>query len=209
MILGTVQSIWRYPVKSLHFEALDEAEIESAGVRDDRTAAYFVDSPGRPRYGKELRGKENPTLHLLADGPDVQAAAQSAGVDVERRAGDRFFDAAPISILFDRWLAALSEHVGYAVEPLRFRPNFFALASPEFSDDEQALPGRILNAGTVTLRVRKPIERCAVPTYDLHGGPSDPRILRFIAQQRENIMGIYCDVVETGAIRIGDAISSS
>lgn len=209
MILGTVQSIWRYPVKSLHFEALDEAEVESTGVRDDRTAAYFVGSPDRPRYGKEFRGKENPTLHLLADGPGVRAAAHHAGVDIERREGDRFFDAAPISILFDRWLTALSEHVGYAVEPLRFRPNFFAAASPEFSDDEHALPGRILTAGTVTLRVRKPIERCAVPTYDLHGGPSDPRILRFIAQRRENVMGIYCDVVEPGAIRIGDAISSS
>lgn len=209
MVLGTVHSIWRYPVKSLHFEALDAADVEPTGVRDDRTAAYFVGSPDRPRFGKEFRGKENPTLHLLSDGPDVQAAAQHAGVDVERREGDRFFDAAPISILFDRWLVELSEHVGYAVEPLRFRPNFFAVASPEFSGDERALPGQVLNAGTVTLRVRKPIERCAVPTFDLHGGPSDPRILRFIAQQRENVMGIYCDVVEPGVIRIGDAIASS
>lgn len=209
MDLGTIASIWRYPVKSLHFEALGETEVEAAGVTGDRTAAYFVSSPDRPRSGKEFRGKENPTLHLLSDGPDVRSAAEHARVEIERREGDRFFDAAPVSIVFDRWLEALSNHVGYAVEPLRFRPNFFAMASPEFSGNETAMPGRTLTVGTVTLHVRKPIERCAVPTYDLHGGPSDPRILRFIAQQRENLMGIYCDVVQPGLVRIGDRITSS
>ncbi|HKE35801.1 MAG TPA: hypothetical protein VKB39_00115, partial [Candidatus Baltobacteraceae bacterium] len=89
-----------------------------------------------------------------------------------------------------------------------FRPNFFAVAAPEFSDDEPALVGRTLTAGGVTLRVRKPIERCVVPTYDLRGGPSDPRILRFVAQERENVMGIYCDVVTPGVVRIGDRIAS-
>lgn len=209
MVFGTVHAIWRYPVKSLHFEALDEVEVDPDGIRGDRTASYFVSSPDRPRFGKEFRGKENPTLHLLPDGPAVQDAAQYAQVEIERRDGDRFFDAAPISILFDRWLEALSEHVGYAVEPLRFRPNFFAVASAEFSGDETAFPGRSLTVGTVTLRVRKPIERCVVPTYDLRGAPNDPRILRFIAQERENVMGIYCDVVEPGIVRIGDAIASS
>jgi MOSC domain-containing protein len=209
MVLGTIASIWRYPVKSLHFEALEQTEVEPTGVRGDRTAAYFVSSPDRPRSGKEFRGKENPTLHLVSDGPGVQSAAERARVEIERRDGDRFFDAAPISILFDRWLERLSEHVGYAVEPLRFRPNFFATASAEFSFNETALPGRTLTVGTVKLRVRKPIERCAVPTYDLHGGPSDPRILRFIVQERETFMGIYCDVVESGVVRIGDDVASS
>jgi uncharacterized protein YcbX len=209
MLLGTVASIWRYPVKSLHFEALGEVEVEPTGLRGDRTAAYFVASADRPRAGKEFRGKENDALHLIGDGPDVYDAAQRAGVDIERRGGDRFFDAAPISIVFDRWLGPLSEHVGYAVEPLRFRPNFAAIATSEFLDEETALPGRTLTVGTAILRVRKPIERCVVPTYDLHGGPSDPRILRFIAQQRENVMGIYCDVVQPGVVRVGDEIASS
>lgn len=209
MLLGTVASIWRYPVKSLHFEELREAEVEMDGVRGDRTAAYFVASTDRPRYGHEFRGKENDTLHLIVDGPDVQAAAQRARVDVERRDGDRFFDAAPVSIVFDRWLLALSEHVGYAVEPLRFRPNIFAVAAPEFFAEETALVGQTLTIGAVTLRVRKPIERCVVPTYDVHGGPSDPRILRFVAQERSNVMGIYCDVVTPGVVRAGDGIASA
>jgi uncharacterized protein len=209
MDLGTVASIWRYPVKSLRFEALDEAEVEPGGVRGDRTAAYAVRSEGHPRDGKAFRGKENDRLHMLSDGPDVKAAARAAGIEIERLADDRFFDDAPISIVFDRWLRELSEHVGYAVEPLRFRPNLFAVASPEFSDDESAMPGRTLTVGTVTLQVRAPIHRCVVTTYDLHGGASDPRILRFVAQQRDNTMGIYCDVITPGIVRIGDHIASS
>lgn len=209
MLLGTVASIWRYPVKSLHYEELREAEVDPDGVRGDRTAAYFVASPDRPRFGQEFRGKENDTLHLIADGPEVQTAAQRARVEIERRDGDRFFDAAPISIVFDRWLRALGEHVGYAVEPLRFRPNIFAVAAPAFLDDEDALVGRTLTVGAVTLRVRTHIERCVVTTYDLHGGASDPRILRFVAQERDNVMGIYCDVVQTGVVRVGDGIASA
>ncbi len=209
MVLGTIASIWRYPVKSLHFEALDEAEVDPTGLRGDRTAAYMVRSDGHARDGKAFRGKENETLHLLSDGPGVRAAARDAGVEIERRTDDRFFDDAPVSLIFDRWLRDLSEHVGYAVEPLRFRPNFFAAASPEFSDDETAMAGRTLTVGTVRLRVRAPIHRCIVTTYDLHGGPSDPRILRFVAQQRDNTMGIYCDVADPGVVRIGDRIASS
>ena len=41
----------------------------------------------------------------------------------------------------------------------------------------------------------KPIERCVVTTYDPDGGASDPRILRYVAQERKTWMGIYCDVV--------------
>jgi len=208
MLVGTLASIWRFPVKSLRGESLEEAVVEAGGVRGDRCAAYLVATPGHARSGKTYRGKENERLHLAGDDAAVAALAREGSVELERREGERFFDDAPISILVDRWLDDLSAHVGYPVEPIRFRPNFFVRAARDFVGAEEALSGEKLALGSCVLQVRYPIERCVVTTYDPAGGPSDPRILRFVAQQRKTFMGVYCDVLEPGSVRLGDELLS-
>ena len=126
---------------------------------------------------------------------------------VEHNDDEPFFDDAPVSL--HRRVAGstgVSSFVGYRVEWERFRPNFYIEALDGIAIDEAALTGRELQLGEVTLRVRYPIERCVVPTYDLHGGEADPRILRYVAQARSNWMGIYCDVPRAGIARIGDSL---
>jgi uncharacterized protein YcbX len=208
MHIGRLDTIWRYPTKSLHFEALDEAVVEPDGIRGDRTRALVV-TAGHARLGKPYRGTENDRLHLEADTESARALAAQRGVQTEEQGGERFFDAAPVSILVDRWLEGLCTHVGYAVQPSRFRPNLFVRASDGFSMLENDLVGWELELGPVRLRVRKPIERCVVTTYDPDGGANDPRVLRYVAQERKTWMGIYCDVVTTGVIRPGDELTGA
>jgi MOSC domain-containing protein YiiM len=43
-------------------------------------------------------------------------------------------------------------------------------------------------------------------TYHPHGDHSDPRVLRLLAQHRNACMGIYCDVLEPGSLRVGDLL---
>ena len=102
-------------------------------------------------------------------------------------------------------MTTLNEHLGYAVEWERFRPNFFVRASAP-PESEEALQGAALTLGTVRLRVRGPIERCVAVTYHPNGEPSDPRILRYLAQERGALLGIYCDVVEPGTAAVGDPL---
>lgn len=205
-IVGTLAAIQRYPVKSLHPEALDSARIEREGIEGDRTEALFVRSGG-PRVGKTYRGKENDRLHLICETNDARNAAAARGIDVELRSGERFFDAAPISLLIDRWLDALSRHVGYPVEWQRFRPNFFVRGGADFALPEAALVGAALSIGRADFTVRSPILRCVVPTYDPYSSAKDPRVLRFIANDRDNVMGVYCDVAVPGEIRVGDDVT--
>jgi len=206
MQIGTLGAARRYPVKSLRGEPLDSAQVDPSGVRGDRTSALFVRS-GNPRVGKTYRGKEDDRLHLLDDSHAAREAAAARGVELELRLGDRFFDDAPISLLVDRWLDGLSRHLGYRVEWERFRPNFFVRADDGFAGTENDLINAELSLGTVKLRVRSPIQRCVTPTYHLKGEPSDPRVLRFIAQERNACMGIYCDVIEPGIVRTGEPLS--
>lgn len=206
MQLGRLAAIWRYPIKSLVGERLAHVIVLPEGLEGDRERALFV-RDGHTRVGKPYRGKENDRLHTLAQ-PD--AAVQSAHergvtVDLEHDEEERFFDDAPVSIIIDRWLDGLSEHVGYRVEYQRFRPNFFVTTQAPVPD-EAALTGLQLQLGEVMLRVRYPIGRCVTTTYDLNGGEADARVLRYVAAERTNWMGVYCDVLRAGVARTDDAL---
>jgi uncharacterized protein len=205
MRIGTLEAARRYPVKSLRGERLDCVHVQSDGIPGDRTSALFIRN-GHARLGKTYRGKEDERLGRLVDEGAARAAAAQRGIETEVQRGPHFFDDAPISILIDRWLDDLNRHVGYPVEWERFRPNFFVRAAVAFTQAESELVGADLRLGTARLRARSPIERCVVTTYHPGGAPSDPRVLRFLAQRRNAWMGIYCDVLEPGKAAVGDSL---
>ena len=202
MLVGTLRSIYRYPTKSLRGEALDVIAVDAGGLAGDRRSALIA-GDADPRAGKTYRGKEDDRLHLVASLDEALALAPTAHA-IEDDEG--FFDDAPVSLILDRWLDGVSEYVGYRVEFERFRPNFYVESAPGISFNEDDLTGRELQLGEVTLRVRYPIERCVVTTYDPHGGERDPRVLRYVAQARATWMGIYCDVPRAGTARTGDSL---
>lgn len=204
-LLGHVAVITRYPVKSLAGEVLGEAEIADAGIPGDRASAFFV-TAGHARTGKTFRGKEHNLLHLTHDTAQAKALANAQNVDVELRAGEHYFDAAPISIVFDRWVQEISQALGRDLDYRRWRPNFFVRAADGFRLHESDLPGTRIEIGSAVLRVRKPIERCVTTTYDVQTGEPSPEVLRYTAQERSNCFGIYCDVEFAGEVRTGDAL---
>lgn len=205
MQLGTLAAIHRYPVKSLRGEDLNETPVDSNGLPGDRERALIV-GEGHERAGKRYYGKANDRLHLTASLEDAVGLAEERHVPVSvERSDERFYDDSPVSLIVDRWLSGLSRHVGYDVEHERFRPNFYVRAVPRFHFTEEDLTGREIALGEVLMRVRYPIGRCVVTTYDLHGGDADPRILSYVARERENWMGIYCDVLRAGIVRLGDS----
>jgi hypothetical protein len=204
--IGKLEAVRRYPVKSLRGEILDRVHVDVGGIPGDRSSAFFVRG-GNVRAGKTYRGKENDVLHLIADAQKARDAASERGVDIDLRRGEHFFDDAAISLVVDRWLDDVSRYIGYRVEWERFRPNFFVLAADGFAQSESDLVDAELQLGAVRLRVRSPIERCVTITYDPRGNASDPRILRYLAQERDATMGIYCDVVVPGPVKAGDIVT--
>jgi hypothetical protein len=73
-------------------------------------------------------------------------------------------------------------------------------AEPNLSESD--LIGEKIIVGSAVLRVVKPIKRCVVPGYDLHGGPRIPEVQTYVVRERENIMGVYCEVVSAGEVQI-------
>lgn len=204
--LGVLDALWRYPVKSLAGEPLDSVRIDEDGIPGDR-AAQLVVRDGHARVGKAYRGKENNRLHLTHETSDAVRAANDRGVSVDVESGaEHYFDARPISLILDIWLAGLAEHVGFAIDHERFRPNLFVKTAAGTQMLETDLVNRELQLGEARLRVLEPIGRCVTTTYDVRTGESEPEILRYVAQQRANVMGVYCDVLRAGIVRIGDSL---
>jgi uncharacterized protein YcbX len=205
--LAVLASIHRYPVKALRAQALAQADVLTDGIAGDRTAALVVRSEGHARTGKTYRGKEHARLHTLAAPDDALRAAADAGVDATCEDGQgRYFDVHPVSLIFDTWLAGLAAHTGAPVEALRFRPNLVAAAVPGFGLRERDLVGARLRIGSVELEVVEPIQRCITPSYDLTTGERDRTLARALAVDLENVMGVYCTVVQPGTLAAGDAI---
>ena len=207
MRIGSITALYRYPVKALRAEPLERADVLADGLAGDRASALFVRSDGHARSGKTYRGKEHNLLHTLTTAAAGAALAAQAGLAVEAEDSEpHYFDARPVSLVFDRWLAELAQIAGRPIDPLRFRPNVVAAADRDFAVREADLVGARLRLGTVELDVVEPIVRCVTPSYDVASGATDPEMHRFIAVDRGNIMGVYCTVVRPGTLAVGAEI---
>ena len=205
--LGELAAIWRYPTKSLAAQPLESTAVEADGIPGDRAGALFVQS-GHARAGKTYRGKENNFLHTVSQAHDAARIAAQSGVHVEMRAepGQRYFDDAPISLIFDRWIAEVEHALEMPLDPRRWRPNFYARAAANFSLLEDDLIERYIEIGDVVLRARDTIKRCVTTTYDIETGERDDDVLLYVAQNRAAVMGVYCEVELAGTVRVGDGL---
>ena len=102
-MVGTISELWRFPVKSMQGERLDEAIVGEAGIIGDRAYAVVdrvtgkVASAKHPKLWPELLscqatftepprlGEELPSVHLdLADGTSVMSDADDVDAVLDR-----------------------------------------------------------------------------------------------------------------------------
>ena len=206
--IGVISDLWTYPIKALAPVAHERVLVESTGLAGDRERALFVETPGHRRYGKTLRGKENALMHTASDVASGIALAERGGAAVRLSEPARYFDAAPVSLIFDTWLRECERRAGVAVQAERFRSNIVVRCEAGFRLAEADLVGMtiVIGDGTVCLRVVAAIERCVTPAYDLTTGETDTAILRAIAKDRGNRVGIYAEVVTPGTIARGNTV---
>ena len=204
--LGDLAKIWTYPVKSLRSVEHNAIHIADDGLVGDRRAAFYVLSAEHARAGKTYRGKEDNRFHLLDDPDSARKAAAERGVDLEVRAGERYFDSRPVSLVLDRWIAEVERSLGRTLDPLRWRPNLYVRSALDVSETELIGARVTVTGSTVRLCVVKTIGRCVTTTYDQRTGESDPDVLRFVAQHRDSTMGVYCEVERPGDVRVGSVL---
>ncbi|MFJ1753100.1 MOSC domain-containing protein [Kitasatospora sp. NPDC088134] len=231
-ILGVVERLWRYPVKSAGGELLGSVEVEGRGLVGDRLYAVR-DGAGRLGSGKSTRRfrRMDGLLRLSArlgsriDGPELfdplgmpvpdpdaflRAYLEQEDVGLAREDAVSHFDELPVSVLTTATLDWVARAVPSAVvDERRFRPNVLLRTppgTPPFVEDSWYGREAGVRGGARLAFVRASV-RCAMVGAAQPGLPHAPEVLRVIAQQRDTELGALATVARPGPLRVGDVLA--
>ncbi len=204
--------IWRYPVKSMKGESLQQAQVTLDGIEGDRIVQV------RNPSGRIVTARTRPGLlgHQATLGSDGQPlvdgrpwTAPEVRRDVEAAAGpgselkldlteDRF-DVLPLLVATDGAIAALGE------DGRRLRPNLVIGEVPGL--EERSWEGKFLRIGSVVIKAVNLRARCIMTTFHPDTLKQDTRVLRRIQKEFDGVMALNCSVVVPGQIAVGDPVT--
>jgi uncharacterized protein len=228
-VVGRVAGLWRYPVKSMAPESLQQVGVSWHGMAGDRRWAFLDEGrigsglpwltmrerPDLAGYRPSLREPDRPDRSpvvvstpngdLLEITDPALAAELGGGLRAVKQ--DRgTFDAMPLSLITTQTVAALGELVGGELDVVRFRPNVLVDTQGDAAFAEDEWVGNILSIGGMRMRVDARDRRCVVVNLDPATLERDPAILRIIVRRRSARLGVYGSTVQPGHIALGDPV---
>ncbi|MFD7578733.1 MOSC domain-containing protein [Kitasatospora sp. NPDC059817] len=231
-IIGVIERLWRYPVKSTGGERLDSVEVDERGLAGDRLYAVR-DADGKLGSGKNTRRfrRMDGLLRLSArlghriDGPELfdplgrpvadpgaflRAYLQREDVELAREDAVSHFDQLPVSVLTTATLDWVREAAPFTVvDERRFRPNILLRTppgTPPFVEDGWF--GREGHGGTgARLAFVRSSERCAMTGAPQPGLPHAPEILKAIVHAHDGRLDALAEVAAPGRLSVGDELA--
>ena len=230
-VVGTVESLWRYPVKSMRGEELAEVFVSSGGLANDRLYA-FRSSAARPDF-PYFTARQQPDMlryraligpnesSLEVETPDGQRFAIDdpklievlrEGVDpkheVSLMQSERpLTDAAHVSLISLQTVAALAQESGTPPEKRRYRASIYLDLADAAPFAEDGFVGHLLRIGRdLVVQIDKRDARCMVINLDPDTAAMEPSVLKTVAQAHGGACGIYGSVRQEGTVRRGDPV---
>ena len=233
--IAHVEAIFRYPVKSMAGERIEDANLGWYGLDGDRRLAFrrMDDRSGMPW----LTASKLPDLLLFAphredgaqgdlptnirtpDGKEMPVFSEDLAKEVGRRYGapvemtqlrHGIFDEASISVIASDTVSEIGRLAGRSLDVRRFRPNIVArvLRSGAFQEDEWL--GSVLSFGdgndAPAIAVTMRDERCGMVNLDPDSARPAPEVMKAIVRMNQNNAGIYGTVTRTGRLAVGQTI---
>ena len=205
-----IERLWRYPVKSMAGEPLEETELTDDGIPGDRV--IHVRGPEGVRTSRRqhrllgLRGTTAPNGAVLVDGlpwdsDEVAALVRAAAGDdawLEAYDGIERFDVLPLLVATDGAVAEFGRDVR------RLRPNILIGGVDGMA--ERQWPGADLHIGSAVVRLDSLRARCPMTTVDPDTLERDPEVLRDIGRRFGGRLALNADVLRVGRIAVGDTV---
>ncbi|MFI7410643.1 MOSC domain-containing protein [Streptomyces sp. NPDC049627] len=233
MNLGTIERIWRYPIKSTGGERLESVAVDERGLLGDRLYAVrdgegrfgsgkntrrFRRMPGLLRLRSRYPKAESPAEPELLD-PDGTPVADATAylrrylrrddVEVAREESVPHFDQLPLSVLstatLDRMRTALP---GIPVDERRFRPNLLIRTppgTPPFVED-QWLGAQVRLGPTACVTFVRSSERCVMVNEAQQELPHSPFVLKTVARLHAMRLDALATVTQPGTVHVGDPV---
>ncbi len=230
--VGRVAAIHRFPVKSMAGERLDSIEVDWQGFEGDRQYSFYR-TGDRSRF-PWLTGRELPDLVRFQPRFTQPQSPRTSSVEIATPDGEKhdlfapellerlaqavscalgvlqsgrgLYDAMPVSIATTATHQAVDDAFGAPLDARRFRSNLLI----ESDHREGEWKGRRLSFGrdaeSAELLVADAIPRCAMITIDPDSALRSPPIMRLVAEQFDNMFGVYATPARLGRIRSGDSV---
>lgn len=205
-----VESLWRYPVKSMGGESIATAELTSNGVTGDRVV--HVRGPEGVRTSRRQYRLLGLHATLGSDGEPLvdglpwssteilDRVRDAAGEDatIVRYDGPERFDVLPLLVATDGAVAEFGRDVR------RLRPNIVIGGVPGRAETDWE--GATIHIGDAVILLDSLRARCPMTTVDPDTLERDPEVLRDIARRFRGRLALNADVLAPGTISVGDPV---
>jgi uncharacterized protein len=226
-----VEQIWRYPIKSMGGQRLDQSFADHRGLLGDRVWAV-QDDKGKLGSGKNSQrftrllglldltarydDETEPPIVTAQDGSQHSVASGAANayvqaltgrsVQIRRDTGIMHFDEVPFSLVGTATLAWLAAQVSVAVDARRLRPNIVVRTDEPFA--EEAWIDRPVQIGSVVAVFDRVFMRCVMVGMAQPGLGESGDVLRRIGDRHDNpvCMAIGGQISQPGTVKVGDQV---
>jgi uncharacterized protein YcbX len=234
--IGHVEALFRYPVKSMRGEELEEAKLGWHGVDGDRRLAFrrIDDRSGfpwltagklpdlllfAPHHRDDGVQGDLPTHVRTPEGEEMPIFGEDLASEVGRRCGapvqmmnlnHGIFDEASISVIASDTVREIGRLAGQSADVRRFRPNVVVrlLRPTPFQEDEWV--GGVLSFGegddAPAITVTMRDARCSMVNLDPDSASPAPEVLKAVVRANQNNAGIYGAVSRIGRLALGQTI---
>ncbi len=206
-----IQYIWRYPIKTMAGELLQEAQIGEFGIEGDRIV-HVERADGHVITSRTHAGFLGHRGTLATDGkPLVDGRpwnSESVARDIEKiggqgarlvaNEGSERFDVLPLLVTTDGAIEAFGE------DYRRLRPNI--VIGSAYGLVERTWEGGYLQVGKVLIGVQDLRLRCIMTSFDPDTLEQNKQVTQGIYKRFEGKLALNCYVLEGGAIAVGDSV---
>lgn len=231
--VGTVQALYRYPVKSTAGEALDAAALDERGLVLDRSWAVYTEDGGiasgktsrrfrkvdgllRWRSSTSVRPGggartwlHDPTGATYRVGDPAADAAVSAAFDRNLTLGAetdvRHFDDCGVHLVTTSSLRSAAGLAGGPLDPRRCRPNLVLATDGDGFGEDGWEGAELALGGEVVLRIGPGMPRCVMVDQPQHDVAPAAPVLKALGREHDLLLGVQAEVVTPGTVRVGDA----
>jgi len=232
--IGQVEALFRYPVKSMAGEPLDDAMLGWHGFEGDRRLALqrVGNHAGMPwltatrltelllytPLWRDAQG-EIPSHVRTPDGRELPVFGEELAAEIARRHGapaqmmqlrHGIFDETPISVIALDTIHEISRLAGVNPDVRRFRPNILVRLLQNGPFFEDAWVGGLLSFGegadAPAIAVTMRDERCAMLNIDPDSAALNTQVMKAVVRVNQNNAGIYGTVTRPGKLAIGQPI---
>ena len=231
--IGTIQALYRYPVKSMAGESLDTATLGWHGLAGDRRFAFrrVQETGGFPwltagrlpaliRYQPFAVNAGAPPTHVRTPAGvelELHGAALRAELSTLHKAEVELmqlkhgmFDEAPLALITTTTLATIGAKAETEIDPRRFRPNILVATESDAPFPENGWVGKLIVFGEAAdapaMSAAQLDVHCAMVNLDPDTGAVMPQILKAVVQANQNCAGVYGAALRTGKISAGDRV---